>query len=247
MTIVSRAQWGARPARGINRGNLSEPSTGHWNGPGIPTVDHSRCAGLVRGIQNFHMDTRGWLDIAYNFLVCPHGVIFEGRGLGVKNGANGTNSGNATSHAIMWMAGQGDPFPETEKLGFRRCVKHVADRTNAPDKAIGHRDHKSTECPGQDRYNWIKAGMPGVTPSEGPNDPDPGSLPMLQRGSRGDYVKVLQNVLRTKAGQDIEVDGYFGWATRAAVINVQRYFNLSPASGIVGARTWAVVQGLSHS
>ena len=36
-------------------------------------MDHTRCTGVVRSIQSFHMDGNGWNDIAYNFLVCPHG------------------------------------------------------------------------------------------------------------------------------------------------------------------------------
>ena len=83
MKMDPRSKWGARPPRYVNRGSMSAPSTGHWNGPGIilrgkNTWDHSLCPGLVRGIQNFHMDGRGWSDIAYNFLICPHGYTFEG-------------------------------------------------------------------------------------------------------------------------------------------------------------------------
>ncbi len=165
MRLVTRAQWGARtPLRRVH-GELSDESTCHWNGPkvtvgGKDTWDHSRCAQLVRGIQNFHMDTRGWSDIAYNFLECPHGYTFEGRGLNIVNGANGTNDGNRSSHAICCLAGEGNPFPITEKSGFKTCVAHIAEHTNAPNRCKGHRDHKSTECPGDERYGWVHAGMP---------------------------------------------------------------------------------------
>ncbi len=162
---VPRSQWGARNRKYRNEGSLSRPSTGHWNGPtitvkGKTTWDHRFCAGIVRGIQNFHMDGRNWSDIAYNFVQCPHGYTFEGRGLDVINGANGTNTGNRTSHAIMCLAGTNNPFPDEEKTGFRSCVRYVSERTKAPDECIGHRDHKSTECPGSARYNWIHQGMP---------------------------------------------------------------------------------------
>lgn len=170
--IVSRAEWGARPPRRVVRGDLNEPTTGHWNGPKVTVKgrtdwDHDVCPVLLRGIQNFHMDSRGWNDIAYNFVECIHGIIFEGRGLNVWNGANGTNAGNRGSHALMWMAGEGNPFNELEKVGFRECVAWIASRTHAPDAAIGHRDHKSTACPGDERYAWIHAGMP--VPQEQPS------------------------------------------------------------------------------
>ncbi|MCD4685905.1 MAG: N-acetylmuramoyl-L-alanine amidase, partial [Anaerolineae bacterium] len=38
----------------------------------------------VRFIQNLHMDTRGWADLAYHFLVGKTGTIYEGRALNVR-------------------------------------------------------------------------------------------------------------------------------------------------------------------
>lgn len=165
MKFIPRRQWGARAPDYRYKGNLNTKSTAHWNGPKITiggrTIwDHSKCASIVRGIQNFHMDTRNWSDIAYNFIECPHGYTFEGRGLNVINGANGTNTGNRTSHAIMCLAGEDNPFPEEEKVGFRECVMYIANKTGAPEGCRGHRDHKATTCPGNARYKWVHEGMP---------------------------------------------------------------------------------------
>lgn len=124
--------------------------------------DHKYCASIMRGIQNYHMDApdRRYVDIGYNFVECPHGYTFEGRGLDVVNAANGTNIGNQTSHAICAMAGQGNPFKMAEKVGFKAAVAYISERTGAPNECIGHRDHKLTACPGDERYGWVHAGMP---------------------------------------------------------------------------------------
>lgn len=165
MRYVSRRECGLRAPKRVNRGTLSKPCTGHWNGPkvtigGKTTWDHAFCSSIVRNIQKYHMDFKGWNDIAYNFVVCPHGYVFEGRGINVWNGANGTNVGNQTSHAVMWMSGTGNPFTDGEKQGFIDAVDYIAQNSSAPSgTAIGHRDHKSTECPGDDRYSWIIGGM----------------------------------------------------------------------------------------
>lgn len=250
MNYVPRSVSKLRPPKRVNKGNLNRPSTGHWNGPRVPAVSHDKCASLVRGIQNYHMDAKGWNDIAYNFVVCRHGYVFEGRGLNVINGANGTNEGNRTSHAVMWLAGEGNPFTDAEKHGFREAVKYIDRMTNAPYDAIGHRDHKSTECPGDERYNWISQGMPGhtVTPSV-PNLPIVTGAPVLRIGSKGDAVVLLQTVLRNKAGQkDVRVDGVFGPATHEGVKNIQRYFKLTPTpDGVVGPKTWGVIQYLMNN
>ena len=163
--IISRAEWGARSPRAVIKANMADASTGHWNGPTVVVAgkskwNHSACPSLLRGIQNFHMNTRGWLDIAYNFAVCPHRKIFELRGLNVANGANGTNSGNKSSHAILFIAGEGNEFTDEERAAFVECVNHIAAETDAPARAMGHRDHKSTACPGDVSYDWISRGMP---------------------------------------------------------------------------------------
>lgn len=174
MKFVTRAEWGARAPRHRSTASLRAVSTGHWNGGAVTiggetTFDHRYCASLVRGTQNFHMDEQGWSDIAYNFVVCQHGYVFEGRGLNVINGANGTNTANASSHAVMALSGQGNPFTDEEKLGYVDCIKYIDANTAAPYGSIGHRDHKATECPGGDRYGWIHSGMPlPVTEPEKP-------------------------------------------------------------------------------
>lgn len=64
----------------------------------------------------------------------------------------------------------------------------------------------------------------------------------IRQGSRGDYVRVLQQYLNDLSGlyseiPAISVDGVFGRRTLAAVRAFQRLFNLQ-VDGIVGPRTW---------
>lgn len=165
MKLVSREQWGARKPRSRVRFYPNKPCSGHWNGPTVKVAGktewgHEYCSALVRGIQNFHMDGRGWADIAYNWLICPHGYVYEGRGLLYQNGANGTTTGNKTSPAICFLAGTDNAFTELERVAFKDCTNYVATHSSAPHGAMGHRDHKATECPGNVRYLWIRDGMP---------------------------------------------------------------------------------------
>jgi hypothetical protein len=92
MRLVTRQQWGARPPRSIVPlpGSAIDTTVFHYSGADADEqADHAKCAGRVRGIQRFHMDTRGWLDIAYSFLVCVHGYVFAARGYGVRTAATG--------------------------------------------------------------------------------------------------------------------------------------------------------------
>ena len=64
-----------------------------------------------------------------------------------------------------------------------------------------------------------------------------GTQPMVYRGSRGDAVRKLQELLNKKGFDCGAVDGIFGSKTYAAVVAFQKANGLS-ADGIVGPLTW---------
>ncbi|MBE9223884.1 peptidoglycan-binding protein [Phormidium sp. LEGE 05292] len=62
------------------------------------------------------------------------------------------------------------------------------------------------------------------------------SLPTLSKGSKGDDVKFLQEILNSY-GYSLKVDGDFGKLTEAAVKKFQQSRDLT-VDGIVGEKTW---------
>ncbi|AXT56227.1 N-acetylmuramoyl-L-alanine amidase [Aquimarina sp. MMG015] len=75
-SVVSRSQWGARPPRSsFPTTNVTHLIVHHEFG----SNSSSDWAARVRSVQNFHMNSNGWSDIGYNFLIDPNGVIYEGR------------------------------------------------------------------------------------------------------------------------------------------------------------------------
>lgn len=71
-----------------------------------------------------------------------------------------------------------------------------------------------------------------------------GDKPTIQYGARGDAVKYLQGVLKFKAGQIIVIDGAFGFQTKVAVMNLQRFFGLA-VNGICAKGEWAMIDYLA--
>lgn len=168
--VITRAAWAARPAR--SRSTITtRGSRIHWNGPTIwrGTIgEHSRCYSLVRGIQAFHMDTRGWADIAYSDVLCPHGYVFAGRGRGVRTAANGTSACNNVYEALCYLAGEGDPFTDAAKVTARAWINERGDDVGP------HSSCRSTSCPGDSIRAWLRAGMPIPGPPPQPiPDPSP--------------------------------------------------------------------------
>ena len=81
--------------------------------------------------------------------------------------------------------------------------------------------------------------VPPVPDPEPSPDPEPEQKPTLRRGSKGEYVLVLQAALKNR-GYDLGkcgVDGDFGKATEAAVKAFQKDNGLK-ADGICGSKTW---------
>jgi uncharacterized protein with LGFP repeats len=133
---------------------------------------------MLRSIQTFHMDVRGWDDIAYNFIVDRFGTIWEGRGGGADRavvGAHvaGFNTGSVgvsvlgtfdsaapsaaaiegVSQVIAWKFAQRniDPFGSTVLLSRGGDV-HPPGELVPMANIAGHRDLGQTSCPGQLLY-----------------------------------------------------------------------------------------------
>lgn len=150
MNLVTRSQWGARPPKAAPTPLNPTGATAHWEGPHMGTFPHDQCASKVRGIQAFHIDGRGWNDIAYNAIVCPHGYVYEGRGPGARSAANGTDTGNDNDVAVCYLSGEGDPFTPEAAQAMADAMHWLA----PGGKRHAHRDWKPTACPGDTIAAW---------------------------------------------------------------------------------------------
>ncbi|MEO5877568.1 MAG: peptidoglycan recognition family protein [Streptosporangiaceae bacterium] len=165
MKLVRRSQWGARAPR-VQPSFLASTRgvKVHYTGDNMdPRLkdDHDRCAPRVRSIQDGHMDGNGWNDIGYSFVVCPHGYVYEARGLHHLPAANGPGL-NSGHYAVLGMVGnKGLTVPTDAMLnGIRDAIDHVRAQGDAGKEIKGHRDGYSTDCPGPKLYAWVKAGAP---------------------------------------------------------------------------------------
>lgn len=157
MQFVTRDGWGARPARKVSRRITPKGVVVHYNGPAMNLGQHASCFRAVKNTQNFHMDTRKWADIAYSLLVCPHGFVFEGRGVGVRTAANGTDYGNQNYYAVMALLGDGEEPPIEMLRGICSAIEYLRKKGAGPEVTY-HSALKATGCPGGPLREWVKAG-----------------------------------------------------------------------------------------
>lgn len=228
----TRDDWNARPARSMyteDNGARSELME-HYDGGhplGLAGGSHAACLRRVRHDQDFHLDGRGWSDIGYNGLVCPHGRAIEGRGLAFV-GAHCPGH-NRRGWGIQFMIG-GDEQPtdaaKARMVRLHRDLSRLAGRTL---QVLGHRDGYPTACPGDAVYDWIRAGMPIERGGGAQSIPAPPATSSPSRPSRPAGKLAVDGVLgpaTVRALQQVvgvTADGIMGPDTRRAL---QRYLRV---------------------
>lgn len=265
----TRSQWGARATRGNGNDIAAHPAgtAVHWEGPAMGSVAHSQCDGIVRSIQAYHQDSKGWADIAYSFVVCQHGVIHEGRGWKRGSAANGTTAANLAYYAVCGLTGKGDDTPPALVQG----IKDACDMNRAHGAGhaiVGHLDLFATACPGPDLMAEVRKGTFGphgkpiaptsqaasaypatehpVVASGAPAFPlprgwyfGPSTGPKASVSGYYGHSAELATWQRqmAKRGWRITADGRYGPQTATVAKAFQREKGLV-ADGLIGAQTW---------
>ncbi len=171
--VMDRAAWGARATRcsgtDFNKTRMAIHHT--------VTPADSDPATRLRGIQAFHMDSNGWCDVGYQFLISLDGQIWEGRELdflGAHVGGHNTGNVGVSFIGCFHSSGCSDwtPFepPEAMINSAAAIVGRITSiyEINIDSNTVkGHRDHAgaSTSCPGDNlhaRLNDIREGAGGV-------------------------------------------------------------------------------------
>ncbi|MGK5530165.1 peptidoglycan recognition protein family protein [Streptomyces sp. URMC 129] len=177
--ITTRAGWGADES-------LREPDFLYTDTIKTVFVHHtagtndyscSDAPAIIRGIYAYHVESQGWRDIGYNFLVDKCGEIYEGRAGGVDQpvqGAHtlgfnhnsmgvsvlGTYSDEAPNQDILdslslltaWKLGLHDGDPEGAQNRTSTGGTYPEGTTVKLNNVSGHRDGYNTDCPGDELY-----------------------------------------------------------------------------------------------
>lgn len=161
--IVTCPMWGARPSKepiqfcGAADKIIIHHTAGHHQelDPQHEIESGAEAYKYARDIQNYHMDSNGWIDSGHNFLVCRNGIVLQGRwrtvsrieagGMVVSAHCPGQNENvgiehehlgtermtnrqfNASARLIAWISGQ---------YGLEK-----------PLPLHPHKEYYGTECP----------------------------------------------------------------------------------------------------
>ena len=246
MRYVERGEWGAidsgkplkrfrRSIQGIVIHHTTGPSDGPWR--------------RVRGHDRYHVETKGWDSIAYNWLVSGEtGEIFEGRGW--HRGA-ATRGWNSKTISVAYIGDADEQFTVIGKETLLAVVGATREKYGNHLWVRCHMDFSSTSCPGENLSAWVAEGMPmQVGPStnvaidwngiiryiiEGGQE----ALP-IRRRSKGKWVALAQGRFNDRVGSGLKVDGIYGRRSIAACKKFQSNYAIK-VNGIIDAHTWKVL------
>jgi hypothetical protein len=164
-SLISRAQWcpagDCPPAANPVTTQVTHLIVHHAAG----TNTASDWPAVVRSIWDFHVNTNGWADIGYNWLVDPQGNAYVGRGNNITGahfcGRNAGTAGvcmlgnftnqiptesarNTLARLLAWKSCDAGIHPQEEAL-------HASSGVVLP-RIAGHRDGCTTSCPGDAFY-----------------------------------------------------------------------------------------------
>lgn len=158
ITLHARSTWTSAPAPDYVSLHNADVKyfVVHYPGAG-PDQANKDPRESLRGWRNFHVQTRGWRDIAYNYAVDLSGRIWTLRGWAQDGGVKGMG-GKCVS--CLLILGGTEEMSDAMKESVVALADWVDNRVGRGLARTYHGRLVSTDCPGTDATRWVKAGMP---------------------------------------------------------------------------------------
>ncbi len=170
--ICDRACWTARSTSCTSTiGSLTRAIIHHTAGSEYATTSLTTSKSYMRSTQNYHMDTRGYCDVGYHFMVDKFGNIFEARKNSMTGLPRGAHDGHNTDSfgftAMGWYhpdkpGGADQPTSATMNALYDVIAWRMPStwspygsgtyNGNTVGTLDGHRNVKATACPGDGIY-----------------------------------------------------------------------------------------------
>ncbi|TGD33201.1 hypothetical protein EB835_01485 [Brevibacterium sp. S22] len=157
--IGSRSSWGAKAYRGSPdyASGIKQSVVHHTSGSNSYSAED--VPGIIRGIQAYHQDGRGWNDIGYNVVADKYGRLWHARGGDVSKaviGAHvaGHNSGTFGISVLGTYNSAAPPKKTRDAVASAIAWKFSLNGISKATKSnlVGHRDLGQTDCPGDAFY-----------------------------------------------------------------------------------------------
>jgi hypothetical protein len=247
-TILPRSAWGADESL---RERACPGGPIYTGTPKVAFLHHtvtgngyaaSAVPAIIRSIYAFHVESEGWCDVGYNYLVDAYGRIWEGRAGGINTNVLGAQAGgfNTDSFGVALIGTFTSARPDAAMMNSAAAVmawKLAASYDNPIGKATltaapfdgaryapgtnvelnvisGHRDVDSTDCPGSGAYALLPALRVQVLRDIGAGLVSPGALMTSPRTLAGNGVVQVESGLIAPGSWQLAISNAAGEVVR---------------------------------
>ncbi len=248
-SIAGTSAWNARPSSSpvvLTGAKPDKIIVHHTNDQNTTDYSQTRAYTLARNIQNFHMDSNGWIDSGQHFTISRGGFILEARHRSLE-----TLNSQANMVSGAHCPGQNDIAIGIENEGTYMttlppqaqydqlvtfCAFICQQYGIASDRIYGHRDFIATDCPGDMLYAKLGQLRRDVATKLGTGNTISRVWVTTKKPDTGERVRTVQYLLKSR-GYAVTADGVFGTGTENVVKSFQTSKGLT-ADGIVGRYSW---------
>ncbi|MCC7390049.1 MAG: N-acetylmuramoyl-L-alanine amidase [Phycisphaerales bacterium] len=136
--------WDTNPMNGISR------ITVHHDGmTAFTSTSQADAASRLESIRNSHVDSRGWADIGYHYIVDPAGRVWEGRPINLQGAHVADNNEHNLGVMVMGNYDQQSPTGASVKA-LDDFVAAMMRKYKVPvGRVYTHQEIRPTACPGR--------------------------------------------------------------------------------------------------
>jgi hypothetical protein len=196
--VIPRSEWGARNPDKVC-GVPHEPYRMSIHHTAGPTTDGPDPAARLRQIQAYHIDSNGWCDIGYHFVVTQGGALYQGISNEARTGIHVGNQ-NTGNIGISLIGNFQEQTVSTAQLNATAAMaRWVSDTYNIALNRTNVKGHQewpgqSTACPGNDMMAKMNTMLSTASGIPGP-DPEPPPVTDVEITARwiGDIADFYQD------------------------------------------------------
>ena len=157
--IGSRSSWGAKAYNGSPdyASGIKQAVVHHTSGSN--SYSAADVPGIIRGIQAYHQQGRGWDDIGYNVVADKYGRLWHARGGDIEKAVIGAHvAGHNTGTfgiSVLGTYNSSAPPKKTRDavasaIAWKFSLNGISKASSS--NMVGHRDLGQTDCPGDAFY-----------------------------------------------------------------------------------------------
>lgn len=202
--LVRRAEWGAKPPTEAYtpQNSLYRITVHHTEGRQTMTMADAKKE--MTFIQDYHQNTRKWIDVGYHFLIDGLGNVYEGRPYNVYGAHVESNNTGNVGISIMgsYQAPKDNHITPATLASLEKLIRELMGKQAISARNLyAHREINATDCPGNNLYPvFTELRTKLQSEASASSVAEPAAVPQAERFNRDYLDNMSQRIGRVISG-----------------------------------------------